>query len=99
MATVEQAWLDELSELLRIPSISADPLHGSDVLAAAAQDGTRWLRGPHWKPSPYPTTWVKEHRVEVGEDLPSMAGKYLGDTTRAREVADLNGLVSKDALC
>ena len=35
MATVEQAWLDELSELLRIPSISADPSHGGDVQVAA----------------------------------------------------------------
>ena len=32
-------WLDELSELLRIPSISADPAHAGDVLAA----GT-WVR-------------------------------------------------------
>ena len=45
MATVEQAWLDELSELLRIPSISADPLHGSDVLAAAAWVAEKIRRG------------------------------------------------------
>src|SRR5438128_746543 len=32
---VESAWLDELSELLRIPSISADPAHAPDVRAAA----------------------------------------------------------------
>jgi acetylornithine deacetylase/succinyl-diaminopimelate desuccinylase-like protein len=32
---VEQAWLEELSELLRIPSISADPAHDADVKAAA----------------------------------------------------------------
>jgi acetylornithine deacetylase/succinyl-diaminopimelate desuccinylase-like protein len=32
-------WLDELSELLRIPSISADPAHRDDVLAAGA-----WVR-------------------------------------------------------
>src|SRR5262249_42952689 len=32
---VEQAWLDELSELLRIPSISADTAHAADVAAAA----------------------------------------------------------------
>jgi acetylornithine deacetylase/succinyl-diaminopimelate desuccinylase-like protein len=31
---VEQAWLDELSELLRIPSVSADPAHGDDVRRA-----------------------------------------------------------------
>jgi acetylornithine deacetylase/succinyl-diaminopimelate desuccinylase-like protein len=28
---VDQAWLDELSELLRIPSVSADPAHAGDV--------------------------------------------------------------------
>jgi acetylornithine deacetylase/succinyl-diaminopimelate desuccinylase-like protein len=31
---VDQPWLDELSELIRIPSISADPAHGDDVRAA-----------------------------------------------------------------
>jgi acetylornithine deacetylase/succinyl-diaminopimelate desuccinylase-like protein len=36
---VDQAWLDELSELLRIPSISADPAHAPDVDAAA-----EWVR-------------------------------------------------------
>ncbi|HEY7397005.1 MAG TPA: M20/M25/M40 family metallo-hydrolase [Gaiellaceae bacterium] len=29
-----EPWFDELAELLRIPSISADPLHASDVLKA-----------------------------------------------------------------
>jgi acetylornithine deacetylase/succinyl-diaminopimelate desuccinylase-like protein len=33
------AWLDELSELLRIPSVSADPEHTSDVRRAA-----EWVR-------------------------------------------------------
>ena len=32
---IESAWLDELSELLRIPSISADPAHAPEVQAAA----------------------------------------------------------------
>ena len=32
-------WLDELGELLRIPSVSADPAHAGDVRAAAA-----WVR-------------------------------------------------------
>jgi acetylornithine deacetylase/succinyl-diaminopimelate desuccinylase-like protein len=32
---LRQDWLDELSELLRIPSVSADPAHGEDVRAAA----------------------------------------------------------------
>jgi acetylornithine deacetylase/succinyl-diaminopimelate desuccinylase-like protein len=31
---VNQAWLDELSEFLRIPSVSADPAHTADVVAA-----------------------------------------------------------------
>jgi acetylornithine deacetylase/succinyl-diaminopimelate desuccinylase-like protein len=30
-AAVDQAWLDELSEFLRIPSVSADPAHADDV--------------------------------------------------------------------
>jgi acetylornithine deacetylase/succinyl-diaminopimelate desuccinylase-like protein len=34
VADVDQAWLDELSEWLRIPSISADPAHADDVRAA-----------------------------------------------------------------
>jgi len=36
---VDQAWLDELSELIRIPSVSADPAHAGDVLDAAT-----WVR-------------------------------------------------------
>ncbi|HEY8103458.1 MAG TPA: M20/M25/M40 family metallo-hydrolase [Gaiellaceae bacterium] len=35
MAVLEQAWLDELSDLLRIPSVSADPAHAADVERAA----------------------------------------------------------------
>jgi acetylornithine deacetylase/succinyl-diaminopimelate desuccinylase-like protein len=31
---VQQAWLDELSEFLRIPSVSADPAHADDVKRA-----------------------------------------------------------------
>lgn len=38
-AAVDPAWLDELSELLRIPSISADPAHRADVLRAG-----EWVR-------------------------------------------------------
>jgi acetylornithine deacetylase/succinyl-diaminopimelate desuccinylase-like protein len=45
VATVEQAWLDELSELLRIPSISADPAHGADVQAAAEWVAEKIRRG------------------------------------------------------
>jgi acetylornithine deacetylase/succinyl-diaminopimelate desuccinylase-like protein len=36
---VEDAWLDELGEFLRIPSVSADPAHAGDVVAAA-----EWVR-------------------------------------------------------
>jgi acetylornithine deacetylase/succinyl-diaminopimelate desuccinylase-like protein len=37
---VDQAWLDELSELLRIPSVSADAAHADDVRRAA-----EWVAG------------------------------------------------------
>ena len=33
------AWLEELSELVAIPSVSADPAHGDDVKAAAEKHG------------------------------------------------------------
>ena len=35
MTAIEPAWLEELSELLRIPSVSADPAHQADVEQAA----------------------------------------------------------------
>ena len=35
MGDLDQTWLDELSELLRIPSVSADPSHQADVEQAA----------------------------------------------------------------
>jgi acetylornithine deacetylase/succinyl-diaminopimelate desuccinylase-like protein len=35
VSELPQAWLDELSELLRIPSVSADPAHQADVEQAA----------------------------------------------------------------
>jgi acetylornithine deacetylase/succinyl-diaminopimelate desuccinylase-like protein len=35
VSELRQDWLDELSELLRIPSVSADPAHSADVRAAA----------------------------------------------------------------
>jgi acetylornithine deacetylase/succinyl-diaminopimelate desuccinylase-like protein len=37
---VAEPWFDELAELVRIPSVSADPAHGDDVKAAA-----EWLAG------------------------------------------------------
>ena len=42
---IESVWLDELSELLRIPSISADPAHGPDVRAAADWVAAKVRRG------------------------------------------------------
>ncbi len=33
--TVDRAWIEELSGFLRIPSVSADPAHAGDVVAAA----------------------------------------------------------------
>jgi acetylornithine deacetylase/succinyl-diaminopimelate desuccinylase-like protein len=35
VTAIDPAWLDELSELLRIPSVSADPAHADDVVSAA----------------------------------------------------------------
>ena len=40
MSVLEQAWLDELTEFLRIPSVSADPAHAADVERAA-----EWVAG------------------------------------------------------
>jgi acetylornithine deacetylase/succinyl-diaminopimelate desuccinylase-like protein len=41
----EQAWLDELYELLRIPSVSADPAHADDV-RRAGEWVCDFVRGP-----------------------------------------------------
>ena len=35
MTAIDPVWLDELSDLLRIPSVSADPVHKDDVVQAA----------------------------------------------------------------
>ena len=35
MTAIDPVWLDELSDLLRIPSVSADPAHKDDVVQAA----------------------------------------------------------------
>ncbi|MDQ3067355.1 MAG: M20/M25/M40 family metallo-hydrolase [Actinomycetota bacterium] len=35
MTAIDPVWLDELRELLRIPSVSADPAHKADVVTAA----------------------------------------------------------------
>ncbi len=38
--TVAAEWIEELGELVRIPSVSADPAHAADLVAAA-----RWIEG------------------------------------------------------
>ena len=38
--TVAAEWIEELGELVRIPSVSADPTHAADLVAAA-----RWIEG------------------------------------------------------
>ena len=45
MSTLEQAWFDELSELLRIKSVSADPAHADDVTRAAEWVADKIRRG------------------------------------------------------
>ena len=42
---LRQDWFDELSELLRIPSVSADPAHAADVLDAAEWVAEKIRRG------------------------------------------------------
>ncbi len=45
MTAIEPAWLEELSELLRIPSVSADPAHQADVEQAAEWVANKVRRG------------------------------------------------------
>jgi acetylornithine deacetylase/succinyl-diaminopimelate desuccinylase-like protein len=45
VAVLEQAWLDELSELLRIPSVSADPSHADNLVEAAEWVAEKIRRG------------------------------------------------------
>ena len=45
MAVLEQAWLDELKDLLRIPSVSADPTHADDLVQAAEWVADKIRRG------------------------------------------------------
>ena len=45
MSTLDKAWFDELSELLRIKSVSADPAHGDDVVRAADWVADKIRRG------------------------------------------------------
>ncbi len=68
---------------------------GSLYALGNVQDGTPWLRGPSVKPNPYALQWVKRHTIREGESWSSIAGKYLGNAQRAREIAVRNG-VPKD---
>jgi acetylornithine deacetylase/succinyl-diaminopimelate desuccinylase-like protein len=45
VAELPQDWLEELSELLRIPSVSADPAHKDDVVRAAEWVADKIRRG------------------------------------------------------
>ncbi len=45
MAALDKAWFDELSELLRIQSVSADPAHADDVVQAAEWVADKITRG------------------------------------------------------
>ncbi|MDJ0522674.1 MAG: phospho-N-acetylmuramoyl-pentapeptide-transferase [Planctomycetota bacterium] len=56
------------------------------------QDGTPWLRGPAMKDNPYALRWIKRHTIREGESWTSIAGKYLNNSRRAREIAVHNGV-------
>jgi acetylornithine deacetylase/succinyl-diaminopimelate desuccinylase-like protein len=45
MSALDPAWLDELSELLRIQSVSADPAHADDLVRAAEWVADKIRRG------------------------------------------------------
>ena len=45
MSELPQEWFDELGELLRIPSVSADPAHADDVVRAAEWIAEKVRRG------------------------------------------------------
>jgi acetylornithine deacetylase/succinyl-diaminopimelate desuccinylase-like protein len=45
MSALDTAWLDELSELLRIQSVSADPAHADDLVRAAEWVADKIRRG------------------------------------------------------
>jgi acetylornithine deacetylase/succinyl-diaminopimelate desuccinylase-like protein len=66
---VAETWFDELSELLRIPSVSADPAHAGDV-EAAAEWLAEFVRGAGGQAEVIRTD---THPLIVG-DLPSSNG-------------------------
>jgi acetylornithine deacetylase/succinyl-diaminopimelate desuccinylase-like protein len=64
MAEAPAAWLDELSELLRIPSVSADPAHADDVRHAA-----EWVRD-------FVVAHGGEAELQEGDRHPLVVGEF-----------------------
>ena len=56
------------------------------------QDNKPWLRAPAVKANPYAPRWTKRHDVVPGESWQSLAATYLGDGSRAAELARYNGV-------
>jgi len=73
---IDPAWLEELSEWLRIPSVSADPAHADDV-RRAGEWVCAFVRGAGGEAelvpteSPHPLA-VGEIRASVGADAPTV---------------------------
>ena len=68
MAELRRDWLDELTEILRIPSISADPAHAADVRAAAEWVAER-VRGAGGEAG------IVDWRAADGGDRPLVIGE------------------------
>jgi len=66
---VAEAWFDELAELVRIPSVSADPAHADDV-RAAAEWLAEFVRGAGGEAEVVPT----DTQPLIIGDLPSSNG-------------------------
>lgn len=65
---------------------------GALYIIGSNQDDKPWLRGPQMKADPYDLPWIKRHTVREGESWGSIAGKYLGNSRRAGEIAVHNGV-------
>jgi acetylornithine deacetylase/succinyl-diaminopimelate desuccinylase-like protein len=72
---VAEAWFDELAELIRIPSVSADPAHADDVKRAAAwvcsfiRDAGGECEVVDWHGQPLA---IGELRASAGGDAPTV---------------------------
>jgi acetylornithine deacetylase/succinyl-diaminopimelate desuccinylase-like protein len=72
---VAEAWFDELAELIRIPSVSADPAHADDVRRAAAwvcsfiRDAGGECEVVDWHGQPLA---IGELRASAGGDAPTV---------------------------